>query len=79
MSEEKMKDIELKDLSKDVLERQIQASEQLIQQSQNQIIQLQNQIQQQHGIAGLARHILEKFNIPDAKKPEEAKSELEVK
>lgn len=83
MSEEQKtaptKDVELKDLNREMLEKQIAASEQLIQQYRQQIIQAESTIQQQFAVAGFARHLLEKYKIPSASKPEDKKPELEVK
>lgn len=72
-------DVELKDLSKDTLTRQIQQAQSLVTEYEQEIVRLQNQIQQQVGIAGFAQHLLTKFKIADAKKEEPKKTPLEVK
>ena len=75
MSEEKVKEKELKKLSKEILVKQIQQANEIVKQAQEQIIQLQNRVQQEIGIAGLAKHYLDTFELPE--KIEEKKS-LEV-
>lgn len=82
MSEEikGLADVELRDLSKDTLEKQIQQAQQLVQQYEQQILQLQNQIQQQIGVAGFAQHLLTKFKIAEKPKEDPKKATpLEVK
>lgn len=68
-------------LSKELLTNQIKMAEEFIDQAQKQIVNLQNQIQQQLGIAGLAKHLLSTFELPEKaeEKKVEAKTELEVK
>jgi hypothetical protein len=67
-----------KTLSKELLQNQIKNAESFIEQAQKQISNLQNQVQQQLGIAGLAKHLLETFTLPEKEVVEE-KKELEVK
>jgi hypothetical protein len=67
-----------KTLSKELLQNQIKNAESFIEQAQKQISNLQNQVQQQLGVAGLAKHLLETFTLPEKEVVEE-KKELEVK
>lgn len=74
------KDVELKDLTKDKLEDQIKLAENTIAESRDRIKELENMIQQQAGIAGFAKHLLDKYKIADAPKPDPKKTTpLEVK
>ena len=74
MSDEKVKDVELKDFTKETLEKQVEAGEKFIVQVRQEIVRLENEVQQQLGIVGFAKHLLSKFKLPEAKKPD-----LEVK
>jgi hypothetical protein len=64
-------------LSKELLNNQIKMAEEFIENAQKQIVSLQNQVQQQLGIAGLARHLLSTFELPE--KVEAKTPDLEVK
>lgn len=79
MSSDK-KDVALKILSKELLKKQIQGAEDFIQEAQQHILRLQSQIQQNLGVAGLAKHLLETFELPDkVEEPKNDKPSLEVK
>jgi hypothetical protein len=58
-------DVSLKVLTKDLLRNQLNETEKFIENAQSQIIKLQNQVQQSLGVAGLAKHLLEAFNLPE--------------
>lgn len=83
MSDEKKpeeKDVDLKDLNKETLQKQIETSQQLVAQYQQEIRRLEIQIQQQIGVAGFANHLLTKFKIAEKPKEDPKKSTpLEVK
>lgn len=80
MSDENKKDVELKKLTKELLQKQIEESSKHIEYAQKQIATLTEQIQQQVGVANYANHLLKQFDIPVEVKPTEPKkTELEVK
>lgn len=76
MSDEKQKDVELKKLSKELLNQQIATAEGIISSYQAEVVRLQNNIQQQLGIAAFSRHLLANFDLPEKV---EAPKSLEVK
>jgi hypothetical protein len=74
------KDVERKQLSRDILNRQIEESRRAINYAQQSILAFTQQLQQQQGILNYAEHLLAQFEIPEATKPEDPKkTPLEVK
>jgi hypothetical protein len=73
MSEEQKK--ELKTLSKDLLTKQLNAAKEFIELAQKQIKKLEEEIQRNIGIAGLANHLINEFDLPE-KQPESKKLEV---
>jgi hypothetical protein len=69
------KDNALKVLTRQLLQEQIQAAEKFIEGAQQQVTTLQQQIQQQLGVAGLAKHILSTFEIPEKEEPTDERKE----
>lgn len=80
MSDVKEKDKELKKLSREILEKQIEESHKAINYAQQNILALTQQLQQQQGILRYAEHLLSQFDIPAEPKPDpKKKPDLEVK
>lgn len=82
MSDEKtpeLKDVELKDLTKEKLAQQIQLAKRSANESRQKIADLQDQIQRDLGVAGFAEFLLRTYKIADAPKEDPKKPSLEVK
>ena len=74
------KDKELKKLSREILNKQIEESRKAIHYAQQSIISFTQQLQQQQGILNYAEHLLAQFDIPsEPKEDPKKKTELEVK
>lgn len=74
------KDKELKKLSREILNKQIEESQKVINSTQQTIVQFQQQIEQQRGVLAYAQHLLAQFDIPSEPKEEpKKKTDLEVK
>lgn len=79
MSNELEKDKELKKLSREILNKQIEESRRAINYAQQSIVAFTQQLQQQQGVLNYAEHLLAQFDIPSEPKEDPKKTPLEVK
>jgi len=69
MSEENKKE-EVKKLTRDILNKQVEESRKAINYAQQSIAAFTQQLQQQMGILNYAEHLLKQFDIPEGTAPE---------
>jgi hypothetical protein len=80
MSDAKENDVKKKELTREVILRQVEETKKGINYTQTNIALLTQQLHQQQGILNFSEHLLAQFELPAEAKPvDPKKTELEVK